>query len=314
MSDESESRHRDELLVELSANRAAKIVSEELRKREEQKSKRITLVLSIVTLIGLSGLYGAVSLQIKSAVVNSIQTEISKLTPIIEEKSNYFVQQQIGEVQKCLFENELADDFVELTRKLAEAEDSFSNDLRDTIIDKIIQISKVKRLTKQQRVIDGIGIVVDRFARASLHSQIDKIDEVIGEMLVLDSKPARDLADHYGERIIGSPYPVERLETETGKIQKYLEASSGHGYPEKRVMWKIFIEFKRNKLQKSDTLTKLVESVSDLDAGDKRVFFRYLTLYSNSKNWQKIETQEGRELERLVTALYSIYPELIPIQ
>ena len=175
----------------------------------------------------------------------------------------------------------------------------------------LTDISQLKRITDQSEIRAAFARIIIAFRLANLEKEIDQIDELIGHILIHDARSATVMADHYGELIMGSAYDLDDLATQTGNIQKYLDAGSNEGYPEKEKLWRIFIELKKNNYSKSATLTKLVASIVDLNDQDENALQRQLEHYSDATNWMNPVTQQGRELEKAVKLLRQFYPEAL---
>lgn len=307
---EKQKPHFDDIVIDLLSTKAAKIVSNELIQREERRAKRTTIIFSILALLGLSGIAGIISIQINLAVNSSLKKEIPKLEPIIEKKVRQIVDDNIGEVKKSLKDNEEFDDFLELVNQLEENEDLIPNNIRDSIIEKVRYLGKIERIRNRNKFMISISKVVKRFVLADLNLQLDELDDLVGDIIARDTEAALAITDHFGERIIGSAYTIDRLANEIERLKKYFNSARLRGYPEKALMWQIFIEFKRNNYTQNDTTTKLVESISDLNDTDTKELYRVVEWYSDPSIWQIITNQEGREMARLISSLRVVYPSM----
>ena len=301
----------DTAFVEFVAMKTAQLVSGEVVAREERRGKRTAIIFSILALIGFGGIAGVISLQIKSAVNDAIETEIPKLDPIIEQKARSLVDANIGEIRRTLQQNEDLEELIDLVRALQETEGSFPNSLRDSIIEKLRILGDVDRITSQQRFLVAMETVVKKFAAVPLPVHLDELDDLVGNSISNSTMVSLDMADHYGEQIIGSAYPVQEMEGAVQRLQKYLVTAEQEGYPEKSLMWELFIEFKRSKYMRNDVTDRLVESIQDLEDVDHDEFFKFVDRYSSWENWMRQESQEGRELERLAKALMTEYPAIL---
>lgn len=297
--------------VELVSMKAAKIASDELVRREERRAKRTALIFSILALAGVSGSIGVISVQMRSILERSLDDAISRLDPVIEGKVQQSVDGSIGQVRTTLLENEKFDDFIELARTIQEQDDGFSNAQRDAALQRIRELSGVERITAQQRFLEAVRDVVAAFSSAGLSDQINELDTIAGDYMKNDTLATLYLSDHYGEQIVGSAYPVDRQVDSVDRLSKYLAAASSSGYPEKALLWELLIEFKRGGFAASDVTGKLVESIIDLNETDARQLYRFLWMYSDADRWQRVPTQEGRELERILALLVNAHPSLL---
>jgi hypothetical protein len=89
-----------------------------------------------------------------------------------------------------------------------------------------------------------------------------------------------------------------------------MQAAHDLSYPEKALIWAVFVEFKRNNFTDSATVRSLLESTRDLADDDRAEFWYNLLVYTDSTNWLLAPDQQGRELEKLMAALQRTYPEI----
>jgi hypothetical protein len=89
-----------------------------------------------------------------------------------------------------------------------------------------------------------------------------------------------------------------------------MQAAHDLSYPEKALIWAVFVEFKRNNFADSSTVRSLLESTRDLANDDRAEFWYNLLVYTDSTNWLLAPDQQGRELEKLMAALQRTYPEI----
>ncbi len=297
-------------LIDFISAKVCRGVSADIIQREERRGKRNALIFSVLGLLGLSGVTGVVSWRIEAAADERLTAALIDLKPTITTIAAREVSQQISEVERRLQENDMLQEFIEVVGRLRESKDGFSQALRDDAMIRIRGIAAIQRLAAGSRFVGAMRDVVERFAAAGLDQAVDEIDSLVGESIKRDDTIARTLGDHYGENVIGSPVGVERNTEQIARMQKYLYASTVAGYPEKQKMWELFIEFKRQQFADGPITGRIVESLDDLNEADRDNLYRFLGLYSAPENWQKIVNQEGREMERLVQALFDVYPAL----
>ncbi len=301
-------------LVELASQKAARIVSDEIIRREDQRAKRTTMIFSILAVIGISGVVGIIGIRIDTSSREAIDEKIATLDPIIEDKVRLAVENGIGGVRTLLEENERLENFLALTEELEE-EPYIPVQTREAIMAHLRELSAVPRITSQDRFLSGLDTVIEQFASYSQSEQLNEIDSILGNLLKTRQENSLWFANHYGQLIIGSPYPLDRHTADLDRIQKYLEAAHSYQYPEIKVLWELLIEFKRTGNEGNDITDKLVESTGDLKDEDEANLLNDLFNYSDPDNWMTGGgNQEARELALVVSKLYERYPELVVLE
>jgi hypothetical protein len=110
--------------------------------------------------------------------------------------------------------------------------------------------------------------------------------------------------------IISSPYPVEQMPNEFAALTRYARASRELNYPEKSLMWELFVEYKRAQYSRSPTTDEIVAMVNNLEPADLRNFSYHVFLNSHPLHWMNNPDHEGRMLAKLVASLLEAYPDL----
>jgi hypothetical protein len=121
---------------------------------------------------------------------------------------------------------------------------------------------------------------------------------------------ALNLTDHFGQMIISSPYPVDQMQGEFEALTRYARASRELKYPEKSLMWELFVEYKRAKFSRSPTTDEIVDMIYNLEPADLRNFSYHVFLNSHPLHWMNNPDHEGRMIAKLVGNLLDAYPEL----
>jgi hypothetical protein len=147
-------------------------------------------------------------------------------------------------------------------------------------------------------------------SRYSRETEINRLDDLLGPAMATDQELARILVDHYGELIIGSPQPLEAHADNLQRLNRYMRAARELNYPERWLLWELFVEFKRNNYEKSPAVYGLLESSSDLPDANRTKFWFQFYRYTNWVNWMRRPDQQSRELERLTAAMQGHYPDV----
>jgi hypothetical protein len=155
--------------------------------------------------------------------------------------------------------------------------------------------------------------IIDVMSRFNRETEINRMDDLFGHVMASDQELAHTLVDHYGQLVVGSPRPIEAQSDNMARLHRYMRAAHDLSYPEKALIWAVFVEFKRNNFTDSGTVRSLLESTRDLAPDDYAEFWYNLLVYTDSKNWLLAEDQQGRELEKLMAALQRTYPEITQV-
>jgi len=321
-----EGRELIDYLVENTSNTA----NAELLRREERRNRRLTVILSILTVVGVGGLVGALKMFVNEQMVavreqaddisGDIEAYVDHQTNLlledmsgrIEAKVNAKVEEEVGQVRNMLLQYKQYQEFLALSEVIkAEVEnDKFPDKALETSLNLVEQLAQAESITGQPRFLEAVKIVIDLLVRTDRKSDIDKLEAALSHVFITDSTISLDLADHYGQVIISSPYPVDELQHEYEALCRYARASRELNYPEKALMWELFVAYKRTEYVRSPTTDSMVEMIQDLNEADTRNFCYQIFLNSHPLHWMNTPDQEGRELARLVNQLLEDYSNL----
>lgn len=314
-------------LIDYLVEKASSNTNAELLRREERRNRRMTALLSVMTFIGIGAVVGAIKLFVQQeiarteiGVVEKVKTSVAedlhiRLTAFEKEalaSAQKQVDEQVGQVRNELVRYKDYQEFLALSEiiKAEVAADKFPDKPLASALKTIDQLANAESVTSQPNFLDGVKIIIDLLVRTDRKSEIDHLEQALRDVLVNDSSISLDLADHYGQVIISSPYPVEDLQSEFEAMSRYARSSRELHYPEKALMWEIFVAFKRSQYHPTPTTDSMVETVQDLNEADTRNFCYHIFLNSHPLHWMSTPDQEGRELARLVTKLLEEYPDL----
>jgi hypothetical protein len=321
-------------LVDYLVHRAADDAKAALIERDERRNRRTAFIMSIIALIGVGSLVSALKVFVRGEVdvlqsqFEKQRTEVEKLITAqadslqtefkarIEQSVAKAVDAKIGAVVATLSENDQFEQYAELASQLptrlgrisqhGDKEKYVSAVIRE-VTDAAAQISSVSRITSRARFITATRQVVDVLTRYNREAEINRLDDILGKSMATDQEMAHTLADHYGQLVVGSPQSIEAMAEDVARLNRYLRASREQNYPEKALIWSVFVEFKRNKFVRNSTVDGLLESSRDLVADDRAEFWYNLYVYTNPLNWMTTPTQQGRELARLMERLQAEY-------
>jgi len=314
-------------LIDYLVEKASTNTNEELLRREERRNRRMTALLSVMTFIGIGAVVGAIKLFVQQeiaktevAVVEKVKTAVAedlhlRLTGFEKEAltaAQKQVDEQVGQVRTELVQYKNYQEFLAIS-EIIQAEVKADKFPTQTLEDSLVLIQKLagaESVTRQPNFLEGVKVIIDLLVRTDRKSEIDNLEQALHEVLVTDSSISLDLADHYGQVILSSPYPVEDLQAEFAAMSRYTTSSRELEYPEKALMWEIFVAYKRNQYQRTPTTDSMVEMVQDLNEPDTRNFCYHIYLNSHPLHWMSTPDQEGRVLARLVTKLLEDYPTL----
>ncbi len=317
-------------LIDYLVEKTSSTANAELLRREERRNRRMTILLSLLTAVGIGGAVGAIKMLIRDQM-SSLQVQVEdireEMVRYIDEQAQTLegrfrekaeavvvksVDEKVGEVRVLLNQYKHYQEFLALSEMIAsEVEnDKFPEKPLQATLQLVDQLAAAEDITRQPRFLEAVKIVIDLLVRTDRKSEIDKLEGLLSEVLVTDSKISLDLADHYGQMIISSPYPVEELQQEFETLTRYARSSRELNYPEKALMWELFVAYKRNQYRRTPTTDGMVEMVQDLNEADTRNFCYHIFLNSHPLHWMNNPDQEGRELARLVTKLLEDYSNL----
>jgi len=314
-------------LIDYLVEKAATTTNAELLQREERRSRRLTLAFSLISLMGFGAIVGAIKLFVQQEIAvaredvayrikNEVDASIDRRLTLFEKRAQETVATQInGQVSQVRKELELFKQSQELAElsKVIQAKvslDEFPMDQVETALKMVKQFASDDSIRWQSRYVDAAKTLIDLLVRTDRKRDIDELHQLLGDVFVTDRKITLDLTDHYGQLIIASPYDVADLPAEYEALTLYAQASRQLKYPEKALMWELFVAYKGNGYTRSATTDSMVEMIQDLNAADTRNFFYHLFLNSDPLYWMNEPDQEGRALQRLVSGLIRDYPYL----
>src|SRR5690606_29444680 len=149
-------------------------------------------------------------------------------------------------------------------------------------------------IRQELRFQNALETLVDLLVRGDRVKDLNRIEEVARDICLKNRKLTLNLTDHYGQLICGSPYPVEQLQTEFERLTRYARAARELQYPEKALLWELFVEFKRNGYERSTVTDEIVWMVYSLSETDQRAFAYHMFLNSHPLHWMNTPDHEGR--------------------
>ena len=314
-------------LIDYLVEKASSTTNAELVRREDRRNRRTTFVFSLISLVGIGAVVGAIKMFVQQEIVTA-QRNVSQdmrleMEQTLEARLQKFeqraqasvasqVDEQVGQVRTMLEQYKQYQELLAIAEIIkAEVEnDKFPEQQMETALKLIEQLAPAESITGQPRFLEATKVVIDLLVRTDRKRDIDEVEHLLSHVLVTDSKIALDLADHYGQLIISSPYPVESLQSEFEALSRYARAARELKYPEKALLWELFVAYKRSQYTRSATTDGMVEMVQDLNEADTRNFCYHIFLNSHPLHWMNTPDQEGRELARLVAKLLEDYPDL----
>ncbi|MCA9231547.1 MAG: hypothetical protein KDA57_12925 [Planctomycetales bacterium] len=317
-------------LIDYLVEKTSSTANAELVRREERRNRRTTFILSVLTAVGIGGAVGAIKMMINDQMRNvrtemelmagNLEEEIHAQAKLLEEKFegkissavDEQVDEKVGQVRTLLDQYKDYQEFLALS-ELIEAEvenDKLPDKPLQSALKLVDQLATAEGIIENPRFMEAVKVIIDILVRTDRKTEIDNLEGALREVLATDSKISLDLADHYGQLIIASPYPVEEMQKEFEVLSRYARSSRELKYPEKALMWELFVAYKRSQYQRTPTTDRMVETVQDLNEADTRNFCYHIFLNSHPLHWMNTPDQEGRELARLVTSLLDDYPNL----
>jgi hypothetical protein len=326
-------------LMDYLVERAAERAKDAIIDRDERRKRIVTLVFSIIALVGISGLVSIFKIYVRSELdvfndrLNEANLTLDKkldsksavlfqdLQQSVKEKVGAEIADQVGAVKKILDEDDVVERYVELALDLPEKlvgvhqrGDKYMADKLAEVMQAAEQMAQIKQSTRRRRrFFISTRQIVDVMTRYNRETEINQLDKLFGDVMAADQELARKLVDHYGQLVIGSPQGIDAQPANMDRLQRYMRAAHDLGYPEKALIWSVFVEFKRNQFNGNSTTRSLLESTRDLADEDRAEFWYNLLVYTDANNWMTNPDQQGRELEQLMAALQRQYPEVTQV-
>lgn len=331
-------------LIDYLVEKAATTTNAELVEREDRRNRRSTVLFSVVTFVGISGLVGAARLFIDSAVqertkefrvemnrnseqlerrIAAMQIESQSLQKLvaqqmetlslsIDQKVKYQVSDEASRGLQLLKQREkyhALKQFVgEIKEKLAVNE--FPENLLSAAVDTANSLADAKEILAEPEFQVMVETLVDLLVRSDRVKDINRVEKATREACLRSKSLCYSFTDHYGQLIISSPYTVEQMPDEFETLTRYARALRELRYPDKSLMWELFVEYKRAKYTRSTTTDEIVAMVQNLGATDLRNFCYYVFLNSHPLHWMYTPDHEGIMVAKLVEGLLKDYPEL----
>lgn len=317
-------------LIDYLIEKTSSTANAELMHREEQRNRRMRVLMALIGAVGIGGVIGALKFFV-SEEVERVQGRMdvirSEIEGYVDNKAEYFrgeieshiaaavrsqVDEQVGQVRAELQQYKMYQELIEqaetITAELNANKVPYQT--LDAAIINVESLAHAETIRGLTHFLDAVNVVIDLLVRSDRNSEIDRIEEVLHDKLITHKNIALNLTDHYGQVIISSPYPVEKLPHEFDALTRYAQASREMKYPEKALLWELFVAFKSSHYLRTPTTDVMVEMVQDLNDADLGSFCYHIFKNSHPLHWEHRPDQEGRELARLVNAILDNYPAL----
>jgi hypothetical protein len=331
-------------LIDYLVEKASTTTNAELVEREDRRNRRSTVLFSLVTFVGISGLIGAARLFIDNAVqertkefsaemkrnsaelgdrISAMNLQTQAMQKLLNDQMNTLSQgieqkvklQVAEEASRGLLLLKNRERFHSLKQFVTEikgevAEHRFPENLLTAAIDTVNALANAHEITSEHEYSNMIETLVHQLVLYDRVKDINRVEEATRDTCLQSKAISLDLTDHFGQLIVSSPYPVEQMPHEFESLTRYARASRELKYPERSLMWELFVEFKRAKYSRSATTDEILAMVNSLEAVDLRNFGHYVFMYSDPLYWEHTPDHEGRTLAKLVGSLLEAYPEL----
>lgn len=314
-------------LIDYLVEKASGVTGAEVLEREERRNRRMAALLSVLTFVGIGAIVGAIKMFVQQEIINSevrVRAEVTEnLNEEFSRRHAEFektvtasiasrVDAEVGAVRTELQHYKLYQELIAHSEAIAaEAANGKSADASIAMaLEAISTLSDVAGIRAQPRFLDTVNEVVDILVRTDRKADIERLETQLGDVLGQHRAMTIDLLDHYGELIMSSPYPAERMPTESQALARYVAAARLHGYPERALMWELFVAYKSNGYRPNRTTESMVEMTHDLSERDLDELCYQLVLHSHPLHWMKTPDHEGREMARVVNGLLTDHATL----
>ncbi|MBX3424905.1 MAG: hypothetical protein KF688_04420 [Pirellulales bacterium] len=320
-------------LLDHIAERAAQMAKAEVLAREERRNRTLTTVIAVLGLAGVGAVMGGLKLLVWQEM-HSVETRMAELRDELDaavgarfadqtiqtvnhvrEQVLADVAKELGDVRRQLQVNSQFEEYAELADRVAErlsgvhrGQDKYVAAVLGETMQAIRAVAAEPELTGRTRFLVVTRRIVEVLVRFNRVAEIDEIDDLLGDFIRRDAELAKALADHYGQLVVGSPLPLPEQVRHVERLERYATAAGHTVYAHKQLVWRLFLEFKRNGFQRTAATDGLLESSQDLTPESREQFWFDLCLYSDPSLWMIAVDQQGRELKRLMAALVERYP------
>lgn len=192
-----------------------------IRSREEQRFKKVAVILSVVGIVGLGSLIWALKIIVKDEVTSQLEAfgdGINRDNIAFIEKS---IDSQIGATKNRLYQEIAYQQLTYMALSLDMDDTGFTNEERDAILALIKQLTLNKEITNRKDFGVIIEKILDKFASANLVVFINEIDDILGERLLAHEGCTVTLVSHFGQHLVGDPDSEKDLH----RLEAYAEAA-----------------------------------------------------------------------------------------
>jgi len=318
-------------LIDYLIEKTAGATNAQMLQREERRNRRTAVFLSILAFVGIGAIISAIKLFVQQemaaaqvAATNAVRESLGKefndrlgvVQEAIHKEAVTQVTSQIGQIQQQLKHDADYRELLFLSDKLEREVNEKSSNAAELVsmlhkaVARVMALADAESIRTESRFVESLNVVVNLLARSDMNREINRLDKALGDVMAMHQRMALNLTDHYGQFIISSPHPVSKLTQEADALARYARASRDLEYPEKAMMWELFVAYKENSFQATYSTRAMVDQIHDLSELDRSSFCRYLLMYQDPRHWMHVPDHEGREMGRLVNGLLEQHSEL----
>ena len=317
-------------LIDYLIEKTSGATNAQMLQREERRNRRTAAYLSILAFVGIGAIISAMKMfvqqemataqvatteMVRDSLTKEFNARLDVVRQTIHEEAVEQVSSQIGEIQLQLQHDSAYRELLFLADKIQKAVDAANNSadlagLLDKAVAKLMELSKAESIRSESRFLEAMNVVVSLLVRGDLDREINRLDRALGDVMATHRQMTLDLTDHYGQVIIKSPHPVAKLQHEADALARYARASRDVKYPEKAMMWELFVAYKESGFQATYSTRAMVDQIRDLSDVDSGNFCKFILMYQDPRHWMRVPDHEGREMGRLVNGLLEQHPSL----
>ena len=292
-------------MVEYVSLKAARVVADELRDREERRLKRLGVTLTVISVAGISTLLALVRYTIDDQVDKRFHS--AEINATIAASASKAVDARIVSLQR-----ELDFQALNVLAFSLNSETSFSRTERDAVMN-LLRRLKGAEISDRSEFQSVLQKVVSSFDSAALENEIDEIDRLFGDKMLVSEEVVGILTDHYGRRIAGSRRSISEIEPLVASLRKCLTLESHFKNPEKEIFWELILNIRKAQdgEKAADNSKTLLESLRYLAVEDRVSFFTLLLRFSVPETWAKRNNPEVVAMQNMVNAICARFkPEI----
>ncbi len=149
--------------------------------------------------------------------------------------------------------------------------------------------------------------VAQSLVSAGLSRELDKLVVLFETEVLRIGELTEAFLHHYGQEIVGRPIAPDINDFALMTFEKLERAAPDSGYPELGLLYRTLYEANKSRGAVSATVVELLGQSTQLNDGDRILFFEHMLLRSNWGNWVLSSTPAVLQIERSIRQFFYKY-------